>query len=72
MDAFTTYHVAKIRQRELLDAARAAHDGAVARKARRAARRDARLRRETPARAPASGGAQIVELPARPTYDDAA
>ena len=72
MDAFTTYHLAKIRQRELLDAARAARDGAVASKARRAARRAARLPRDTPARAPATGGAQIVELPARPTYDDAA
>jgi len=37
MDAFTTY-LAKIRQRELLDAARAASDGAAARRARRAAR----------------------------------
>jgi hypothetical protein len=72
MDAFTTYHIAKIRQRELLDAARDAHDGVAARRARRAARRASRTPREAPARAPVHGDAQIVELPARPTYDDAA
>ena len=49
MDAFTTYHLAKIRQRELLDAAPAAHDGRAARRARRAARRAARSLRATPA-----------------------
>ena len=72
MDAFTTYHLAKIRQRELLDVARAASDSRVARRARRAARRAARAPRATPARAPARGDAEIVELPAQPTYDDAA
>ena len=72
MDAFTTYHLAKIRQRELLDAARAASDGTAARRARRAARRATRTPRDAPARAPVHGNAQIVELPGQPTYDDAA
>ncbi len=72
MDAFTTYHLAKIRQRELLDAARAASEGRAARRARRAARRAARAPRATPARAPVHDAAEIVELPARPTYDDVA
>jgi len=72
MDAFTTYHLAKIRQRELLDAARAASDGRAARRARRAAKRAARSLRAAPAREPVHRDAEIVELPARPTFDDAA